>query len=78
MRIDRMLKDRQEVMVLGELVLFLAAWGLGIAAAVDDYRIRTNAKAGNNVAAKAEYSDTDLSGPSYFDQRGFDQRSSFE
>ena len=47
-----MLKDRQGILVLGELVLFLAAWGLGIAAAVDDNRVRTNAKARNNVAAK--------------------------
>ena len=51
MWISRMLKDRQEILVLGELVLFLAAWGLGVAAAVDDYRIRTNSKAGNDVAA---------------------------
>lgn len=56
MWIHRMLKDRQELLVLGELVLFLAAWGLGVAAAVDDYRIRTNAKAANNVAANLSVS----------------------
>jgi len=54
MRFNRMLKDRQEIMVLGELLLFLAAWGLGVAAAVDDYRVRTNANARNNVASKAD------------------------
>jgi len=51
----KMLKDRQEILVLGELVLFFAAWGLGLAAAVDDSRVRThandgNASARNNVA----------------------------
>jgi len=53
-----MLKDRQELFVLGELVLFLAAWGLGLAAAVDDYRERTNASAENNVAANLNYFDS--------------------
>jgi len=60
-----MLKDRQEILVLGELVLFLAAWGLGVAAAVDDYRVRTNAKAGSNVAAKVSVSEA-----SFLEQRG--------
>lgn len=70
MRLAQMLKDRQEILVLGELVLFLAAWGLGIAAAVDDHRIRTNAKPGNNVAAKADFSGANFMGPSYIDHRG--------
>ena len=48
-----MLKDRQEILVVGELFLFLTAWVLGIVAAVDDYRVRTNAKADNNVAASS-------------------------
>jgi len=59
-----MLKDRQEILVLGELVLFFAAWGLGLAAAVDDYRVRTNANAGNNVAANS-YSPGSYSPDSY-------------
>lgn len=65
MWLNRMLKDRQEILVLGELMLFLAAWGLGVAAAVDDYRDRTNSNAGNEVAANADF----LS-PNFFEQRG--------
>ena len=55
---NRLLKDRQEILVVGELVLFLVAWVLGIAAAVDDYRVRTNAKAGNSVAASSNATDS--------------------
>ena len=54
MWLKRMLKDRQELFVLGELALFLVAWGLGLAAAVDDYRDRTNASAQNTVAANSK------------------------
>jgi len=53
---DRILKDRQEILVLGELALFLAAWGLGLGAAVNDHRERTNASAENNVAANSNFS----------------------
>ena len=59
-----MLKDRQELFVLGELALFLAAWGLGLAAAVDDHHDRTNAHAENNVAVNSGYSKDDFSEPS--------------
>jgi hypothetical protein len=48
---NRMLKGRQEFLVLGELLFFLAAWGICLIAAVDDYRVRTNAKANNTMAA---------------------------
>ena len=65
MWLNRMLRDRQEIVVLGELVLFLAAWGLGMAAAVDDYRVRTNGKTGTNVATNR-----DLSEPAFSSQRG--------
>ena len=58
MWLNRILKERQELFVLGELALFLAAWGLGLAAAVDDYRDRTNVHAQNNVAANSSYSDS--------------------
>lgn len=66
-----MLKDRQEILVVGELVLFLAAWVLGVAAAVDDYRIRTNAKAENNVAASSARGGGS-SRPTFIDQYGVD------
>lgn len=56
MWLNQMLKDRQEILVLGELTLFLAAWGLGIAAAVDNYHARTNGNAANNVAANNSFS----------------------
>ena len=65
MWLKRMLKDRQEIFVLAELLLFLAAWGLGLAAAVDNYRVRTNSRAGNNVANSA-----DFFSPAFSDQRG--------
>ena len=51
MWLNRMLKGRQEFLVLGELLFFLAAWGICLVAAVDDYRVRTNAKANNTMAA---------------------------
>ncbi len=66
-----MLKDRQEILVLGELVLFLAAWGLGLAAAVDDYRDRSHVGAENNVAAKSNYAGTDFFGPNDFSGPSF-------
>ena len=83
-RMNRMLKDRQEILVVGELLLFLTAWVLGIVAAVDDYRVRTNAKAGNNVAASSNASGGASSGPSFIidqygiDQFGIDQHGGFE
>lgn len=78
MWLDRMFKDRQEILVLGELLLFLAAWGLGLAAAVNDHRERTNAGAENNVAANSDYTnsdytDGDFSGPDYSEQLGSEQ-----
>ncbi len=45
------LKGSQEIFVVGELMLFLAAWVLGVFAAVDDYRMRTDGKTDNNVVA---------------------------
>lgn len=54
MWLNRMLKDRQEILVVAELMLFLGAWGLCVAAAVSDYRVRNNDNADNNVAANAE------------------------
>ena len=78
MWLDRMLKDRQEILVLGELVLFLAAWGFGIAAAIDDYRVRTNAKAANSVAAKVDFSGAKFTDPSFGDPGFSNNRSEFE
>ena len=57
-----MLKGRQDILVFGELALFVAAWTLGIAAAVDDYRDRTNDKARNSVAANANFSGSSIPG----------------
>lgn len=54
MWLNRMLKDRQEILVVAELMLFLGAWGLCVAAAVSDNRVRNNDNAENNVAANAE------------------------
>ena len=55
MWLNRMFKDRQEILVVGELILFLGAWGLCIAAAIDDYRVRHNGNADNNVAANSDF-----------------------
>jgi len=65
MWLNRMLKDRQEILVVGELVLFLAAWVLGVIAAVDDYHVRTDGKAGNNVAATSNFSGSNFSGSNF-------------
>lgn len=46
-----MQRDRQEILAVGELVVFLAAWMLGIFAAVNDYHDRSHSAAGANVAA---------------------------
>jgi len=62
MRIRKLAKDRQEFLVFGELLLFVLAWTLGIAAAVDDYRSRTNAGAQGSVATNSNFSDRDSSG----------------
>ena len=55
MWLNRMFKDRQEILVVGELILFLGAWGLCIAAAIDDYQVRHNGNADNNVAANSDF-----------------------
>lgn len=65
MFLNRMLKDRQEILVLGELLLFLGAWGLCVAAAVEDYHVRHNGNADDSIAANV-----DLSSPDFRDQRG--------
>lgn len=70
MRLNRMIKDRQEILVLGELVLFLAAWSLGLAAAIDDYRIRTNRNADNNMAANQDLSSSEAADPRASDEWG--------
>ena len=72
-RMNRMLKDRQEILVVGELLLFLTAWVAGVVAAVDDYRVRTNAKADNNVAASSGAGGGASLRPSFIDQYGIDQ-----
>ncbi len=56
MFLNRMLKDRQDIFVLGELLLFLGAWGLCVAAAVEDSHVRHNGNADNNVAANVDFS----------------------
>ena len=57
-----MLKNRQEIWVFAELMLFLAAWGLGVAAAVDDNRDRANGNAVGDVAVGGVATNTDFSG----------------
>ncbi len=56
MFLNRMLKERQDIFVLGELLLFLGAWGLCVAAAVEDSHVRHNGNADNNVAANVDLS----------------------
>ena len=52
-----MRKDRREILAVGELALFLAAWMLGIFAAVEDYRNRLYPIPGNDIAATSNLSD---------------------
>jgi len=52
-----MQKDRREILAVGELTLFLAAWLLGIVAVVDDYRGRAGHDSGNEIAATSNISD---------------------
>jgi hypothetical protein len=52
-----MQKDRQEILAIGELALFLAVWMLGIVAVVDEYRGRPNPNTGNEIAATSNLSD---------------------
>ena len=68
--LKRMLKDRQEFLVVGELLMFLLAWVLGVVAAVDDYRVRTNAKTGNDIAATSTTDGGGSSRPTFFQQHG--------
>jgi|GEM_PF-4983329 len=70
-----MLKDKQEILVFGELVLFAAAWVFGVAATLDDYRSRTNSQAsgGDNMASNSNFSGEGQSGfsqPSFLRQPG--------
>jgi hypothetical protein len=44
-----MLKDRQEILAVGELALFLATWFATVWAAVDHFR--QNDLSGNNIAS---------------------------
>jgi hypothetical protein len=46
-----MLKDRQEILAVGELAIFLSAWLLSATVAVDYYRQRENLVPANRVAA---------------------------
>lgn len=65
MWLSRMLKDRQEIFVLAELMLFLGAWGFCVAAAINNYHVRSNGNADDNFAANV-----DLADPEYLDRRG--------
>ena len=51
---NRMLKDRQEILALGELVLLVAAWMAGILAVVDHCQDRNHVMARNNVASSSD------------------------
>jgi hypothetical protein len=46
-----MLKDRQEIMAVGELALFLATWFATVWAAVDHFRHNGEYVPGNNLAS---------------------------
>lgn len=52
-----MQKDRREILAVGELTLFLAAWLLAIVAVVGDYRGRVSHGSGNDIAATSSTSD---------------------
>jgi hypothetical protein len=53
-----MLKDRQEILAVGELVLFLATWFATVWAAVDHFRQNGEYVPGNNLAATSGYERT--------------------
>lgn len=57
-----MLKDRRQIFALGELVLFLGAWMLGMLATVDNYRHRSHPAARDNVASSTSFPGADFSG----------------
>ncbi len=46
-----MLKDRQEILVVGELALFLATWVAVIFGAIDHYRHREHLLPSDSVAS---------------------------
>ena len=46
-----MLKDRQEILAVGELTLFLATWVAVVLGAIDHYRHREHLVPGDSVAA---------------------------
>lgn len=50
-----MLKDRQEILAVGELALFLATWFATVWAAVDHFRQGSEYVPGNNLAATSRY-----------------------
>lgn len=46
-----MLKDRQEILAVGELALFVAVWCAAAWGAIDSYRHREKLVTGNSVAS---------------------------
>jgi hypothetical protein len=50
-----MLKDRQEILAVGELALFLATWFATMWAAVDHFRHGSEFVPGNNLAASTRF-----------------------
>jgi hypothetical protein len=50
-----MLKDRQEILAVGELALFLATWFATVWAAVDHFRASSEFVPGNNLAATSSF-----------------------
>ena len=46
-----MLKDRQEILAMGELVLFVAIWGISLWAAILHYRGGDQPTTGNSIAS---------------------------
>ena len=50
-----MLKDRQEILAVGELALFLATWFATVWAAVDHFRQSSEYVPGNSLAATSRF-----------------------
>ena len=50
-----MLKDRQEILAVGELALFLATWFATVWAAVDHFRDNGDYVRGNSLAATSRF-----------------------
>lgn len=48
-----MLKDRQEILAIGEFALFLAVWLTSLLAAWDSYRHGNQPVTGNNIASSS-------------------------